>query len=56
MDVYNAAGEKVASLMNNTLQEAGSHTFNYTLATPGIYFLRLISGNESFTKKVLIIE
>ncbi len=56
MDIYNVTGQKVASLISDDLQYAGRHTCNYTLGTPGLYFVRIIAGNELFTRKVLIAE
>jgi hypothetical protein len=56
IDIYNLTGQKVIALMNNVTQEAGRHISNYAFSTPGIYFVHIIAGGESFTKKVLITE
>ena len=56
IDIYNITGQKVGSIINDVPQQAGRHTCNYALSTPGIYFARVIAGSESFIKKILITE
>jgi hypothetical protein len=57
LDVYNTLGQKVASLVNETLN-AGEHsvTFNANNLPSGIYFYTLISGNYSLTKKLVLLK
>ena len=54
--LYNVTGQQVALLTDNALQLAGKHICNYSLKVPGMYFIRVIAGNESFIKKVLITK
>ena len=57
ISVYNSIGEKVSTIVNETL-EAGrySRVFDASELSTGIYFYRLTSGNNVFTKKMLLIK
>ena len=56
IDIYSVTGQKAASILNGTEQSAGRHSCNYSLSTPGIYFVQITAGNERFTKKAIITE
>jgi len=56
VDIYNLVGQKVTTVLDNTIQAAGRHSCNYTLSIPGIYFVRVIAGGETFTHRVLISD
>jgi hypothetical protein len=57
LTIYNAIGQKVASLINGIVK-AGSHqvTFNASTLSTGIYFYRLEAGNFVSTKKMILIK
>jgi uncharacterized protein (DUF1501 family) len=57
IDVYNSAGEKIATLVDSP-QSAGNHEVNFnggTLAS-GVYFYRLRAGGYQETKKMLLVK
>jgi len=56
VDICNITGQFVASIINNEFLDAGSHTSSIVLSTPGIYFVRIMTGSEVFTKKIVIAE
>ena len=57
LKVYDAMGREVASLMNSRL-EAGEYTadFNASNLSSGVYFYKLLSGDFSEVKKLLLIK
>ncbi len=57
LQVYNALGQLVATLVNNA-QAAGDHQvrFNATGLTSGLYFYKLQAGNFTKTKKMMLIK
>lgn len=57
ISVYNSLGEKVVTLVDGP-QEAGNHqvTFNAKNLPSGIYFYRMISGNFTDTRKMMLLR
>jgi len=57
LKVYDVLGNEVATLVNEEMT-AGSHvvTFNAPSGLEGVYFYKLISGNISTTKKMLLFR
>ena len=62
LEVYNIAGEKVATIVNE-FQNAGDHhilwdgnNFNGNLVSSGIYFYRLKAGDFEQSKKMIFIK
>jgi len=57
LDVYNAIGQKVASLVNED-KSAGTYTvdFNATNLTSGIYFYKITADNFTDTKKMILMK
>ncbi|MDR9420004.1 cohesin domain-containing protein [Gracilimonas sp.] len=57
LEVYNALGQKVSTLVNNRMP-MGSHTvtFNAENLTSGVYFARIQAGNFVTTKKMLLLK
>jgi sugar lactone lactonase YvrE len=55
--VYNPAGQKVATLIEGTVQ-AGEHTVNWhpSTLTSGIYLYRLTAGEESQTNRMTLVK
>jgi len=55
--VYNILGQKVAELVNQTM-EAGNHyvNFNASNLASGIYLYRLESGNYVSVKKLMVLK
>lgn len=57
MNVYDALGRKVESLVNETMN-AGTYeaTFNASKLSSGIYFYTIEAGNFTATKKMLLVK
>jgi hypothetical protein len=57
LTVFNIIGEKVATLVNENL-EAGIYEkrFNAQELSNGIYLYKLVNGNSTITKKMLLIK
>ena len=58
LNVYNVLGELVNVLINNELQEAGYHQviFKGNSLSSGVYIYKLVAGDYTRTKKMLIIK
>jgi len=57
LDVYNAIGQKVASLVNETKADGNySVDFNASTLTSGIYFYKISAGNFTETKKMILMK
>ncbi|MCW3085900.1 MAG: hypothetical protein JWP12_3266 [Bacteroidetes bacterium] len=54
--VYNELGKLMYTFSKNELREKGDHQYQYTPPSPGIYFIKLITGNTSITKKMIFID
>jgi hypothetical protein len=57
--VYNALGQKIATILNNHNLSAGMHVykFNGSKLSSGVYFYRIIAGDQhSSTKKMLLLK
>ncbi|MBZ0199878.1 MAG: T9SS type A sorting domain-containing protein [Ignavibacteriaceae bacterium] len=57
LGVYNMLGQKVASLINNTI-EAGAHTVNFDAhnLTSGVYVYKINAGQYSQSMKMILIK
>lgn len=57
LNIYNAVGQQVASLLNGTMSE-GRHTvvFDATGLPSGLYFYRLTAGATTMQKKMLLLK
>ncbi len=56
MCVYNIMGEKVATLINGSMMEAGQHLLQFNGTTPGVYILQVNEGNHSYTRKLMQVQ
>lgn len=58
LTVYNMLGQRVATLLNNQLQRAGTHSVNFdgSNLSSGVYFYRLEAGSFSQVKKMLLLK
>jgi hypothetical protein len=58
LKIFDVSGREVASIFNNEVQNAGYYTvtFNAGNLSSGVYFYRLISGNFSQTKKLILLK
>ncbi|MBE2255536.1 MAG: T9SS type A sorting domain-containing protein [Ignavibacteria bacterium] len=56
--VFNSLGESVMTLVDNKMFNAGSYSYNLNLSNikSGIYFYRLIAGDYSETKKMILLK
>lgn len=57
LDVYNANGQLVQSLLNSRLN-AGEHSYQFNAASlnSGVYFARLQVGEQVFTRKMTLLK
>jgi hypothetical protein len=57
LDVFDLAGRRVNALVNQALP-AGNHTasFDGTGLPSGVYLVRLASGSECATEKVVLVR
>jgi hypothetical protein len=57
LTIYNALGQKVAEVVNSTL-EAGSYSFNWDASNvaSGLYFYELNTNNFSSIKKMMLLK
>ena len=57
LEVYNMLGQRVATLVNETLS-AGTHTANFDASdlSSGVYLYRLNTGNEVQTRKLTLVK
>jgi hypothetical protein len=56
IEVYNMMGQKVLTVINGEIQNAGEHTCYFRCAAPGVYILRMQKGQEYINKKLIQIE
>ncbi len=58
LKVFNVLGVEVATLIDNIEMSAGEHSVQFEAGnlTSGVYFYRLISGQFSETKKLLLLK
>lgn len=58
LKIYNVNGQEVASLINNTLMNAGTseYTFDASNLSTGIYFYSIQAGDFKDTKKMVLIK
>ena len=59
LEVYSMIGDKINTLVNDN-QQTGKYRFNLNASnrklSNGIYFIKLTLGNDSFTKRVVVME
>ena len=53
LEVFNAIGEKTTSLVAESQQSAGKHTYTFEGATPGVYTVRLTIDGQSIVQKIV---
>ena len=58
LKVYDVLGKEVASLVNNTTQEAGKYdvTFDAGKLASGLYIYTLNAGNFTSSKKMMLLK
>lgn len=58
LEVYNVVGQKVATLLNDETRSAGRHTISFdgSSLSSGIYIYRLVTPQESLTKRMTLIK
>ncbi len=58
IELYNAVGQKIMTIVNKTEMKCGIHSFNLdaTSLKEGLYFCILNSGNIITTKKLIIVK
>jgi hypothetical protein len=55
--VYDVRGRRIATLVDNEHHGAGRYTFSYRAATAsGVYFLRLVTGGEQHSHKIVLLK
>lgn len=57
LEIYNLLGQRVASLVNETMT-AGYHlvTFDAAALPSGLYLYRMVAGEASFVKKMMLVK
>jgi hypothetical protein len=57
LDVYNLAGQKIATLINGNM-DAGEHNviWDASAFSSGIYFYRLTAGDKVFTRRMTLLK
>jgi len=57
INVFDAAGRVVAELVNDNVS-AGYHdvVWNASNSASGVYFLKMVSGNDVFTNKLMLVK
>jgi len=58
LKIYNVVGQEVASLLNEVLEAGVRHQvlFNARGLTSGVYFARLVSGDRTQMRKILLMK
>ncbi len=58
LEVYNVVGQKVATLINNESRTAGRHTitFDGRALSSGVYIYRLVTPQQSLTRRMTLIK
>jgi hypothetical protein len=54
IEVYNIIGQKIATPLNLQLKGSGVHSADINIGTPGMYFLRLTTGAENLTQRIVV--
>lgn len=57
LKIYDISGKEIKTLVNG-IEDAGMHniTFDASLYASGVYFYKIISGNYSDTKKMILVK
>ncbi|MBN2013082.1 T9SS type A sorting domain-containing protein [candidate division KSB1 bacterium] len=63
LNIYNALGQRIATLVQDKVQQAGTHTITWNgtndagqIVAAGLYFYRLESPEATLTRKMLFIK
>ncbi len=56
IDVYNVMGQKISTLANGKMLEAGLHTFNFAANGAGVYLLKIQEGTNTYTTKLVSVN
>lgn len=56
IEIYNLTGQKISTLANEEMQQAGDYTYNFTCPAAGVYLLKVQEGQQSFVKKIVRIQ
>lgn len=56
--MFNQNGQLVRTFLDNTVLQAGQHDYQLELASfqAGMYFIRMTSGDSSFSKRLIIVK
>jgi len=54
IEVYNLIGEKVYSTSNNKLQTSNTFDIDISIAPKGIYFIKMIDGENFYSEKIVL--
>ncbi|HWY98155.1 MAG TPA: phospholipase D-like domain-containing protein [Bacteroidia bacterium] len=56
IEVFNIMGQKVSTLANDETINAGTHTFQLSCPTAGVYILRIKEGEHTYVKKIVSVN
>ena len=54
VEIFNIIGQKVATVVNNEIQDMGSHTRKFPVSQQGMYFVKFVIGDGHFEKKFVV--
>jgi hypothetical protein len=56
IDIYDITGKKVMEVLPEQMLQSGSHQFSLesTILKPGLYFCKMVAGNQQIIQKVII--
>ena len=56
ISIFNIYGEKIATVLENSKQNKGEHSFKYNVdkMPKGMYFIEFITNNEKTVKKIIV--
>jgi len=56
MGVYNIMGQKVCTIVDGVLLEAGLHSYTFNAPAAGVYLVKIQDGNNTYVKKIVSVQ
>ena len=51
--IYNMLGQQVSQVAATEFQQAGAHNYTVPVVVPGLYFVKLSIGDQTYTRKIV---